>query len=277
MLLQYKIALTTGLIILFATVGVFYYLNAFYIADKASLIEIGEYAEQYKIVISQNDSEINISPDAVSNERGIIFYQGGKVEEEAYLSMLVKLSKESESKIFIPRMPFNLAILNISVANNIIEQNKEIKHWTIVGHSLGGTAAAMYIDSLKLTKETGSIQCIKAPCPQKCSFDKSVDSLILLGSYSSNNLNKKLIDCLPETLNPLLIYGSNDKILSFENYNNSKTNLPSNFIEIVIQGMNHSQIGRYGTQSNDGVSTITNDEAENEILINISNFLADLP
>ena len=48
--------------------------------------------------------------------------------------------------VFIPDMPFSFAIFNTKKAEDILKSHPAIKHWYIGGHSLGGTAAAMYAE-----------------------------------------------------------------------------------------------------------------------------------
>ena len=45
-----------------------------------------------------------------------------------------------------------------------------------------------------------------------------------------------------------------------ENYENNKSNLPTGFTELVIDGGCHANFGMYGAQDGDGTPTITNEE-----------------
>jgi pimeloyl-ACP methyl ester carboxylesterase len=95
------------------------------------------------------------------------------------------------------------------------------------GHSLGGSMAASYLEKNA----------------------KSYDGLVLLGSYSTANLSKADLDVLS-------MYGSEDKVMNREKYDKNKSNLPSGFTEIVIEGGCHAYFGMYGNQDGDGVSKI---------------------
>ena len=75
------------------------------------------------------------------------------------------------------------------------------------------------------------------------------EGLILLGSYSTADLSDTDLDVLS-------IYGSEDKVLNREKYEENKSNLPDDFSEVVIEGGCHAYFGMYGAQDGDGTPTI---------------------
>ncbi|MBQ8301954.1 MAG: hypothetical protein IJX97_00195 [Clostridia bacterium] len=75
------------------------------------------------------------------------------------------------------------------------------------------------------------------------------EGLILLGSYSTANLSEIDLDVLS-------IYGSEDKVMNREKYDENKGNLPAKFTEIVVDGGCHVYFGMYGAQDGDGTPTI---------------------
>ena len=79
------------------------------------------------------------------------------------------------------------------------------------------------------------------------------EGLILLASYSTADLSQTELEVLS-------IYGSEDKVLSREKYDEYKSNLPDGFVEMVIDGGCHAYFGMYGAQNGDGVPTISNSE-----------------
>ena len=79
------------------------------------------------------------------------------------------------------------------------------------------------------------------------------EGLILLGSYSTADLSDTDLDVLS-------IYGSEDKVLNREKYDENKSNLPDDFSEVVIEGGCHAYFGMYGAQDGDGTPTISNHE-----------------
>ena len=58
----------------------------------------------------------------------------------------------------------------------------------------------------------------------------------------------------------LSIYGQYDEVLNQEKYQENLSNLPSDYIEMVIEGGCHAYFGCYGNQKGDGNPTITNSE-----------------
>ena len=61
-------------------------------------------------------------------------------------------------------------------------------------------------------------------------------------------------------LSVLSVFGSEDKVMNREKYEDNKLNLPRNFTEVVIDGGCHAYFGMYGTQDGDGTPSITNEE-----------------
>ena len=159
---------------------------------------------------------------------GFIFYPGGFVEYSAYIPLMRALAAEGILCI-LPRMPLNLAVLDVNAAEGMKEHFPQIKSWYIGGHSLGGSMAASYLEKNQ---------------------DQFV-GLILLASYSTADLS--------ESYSPALsIYGSCDGVLNMKKYDENKKNLPfDNFTEYVIDGGNHAGFASYGVQKGDGEATIS--------------------
>ncbi len=161
---------------------------------------------------------------------GFIFYPGGKVEYTAYAPLL-RACAERQVLCVLVRMPCNLAVLNASGADGIQEQFPEIGRWYIGGHSLGGAMAASYA-----TSHAGEL-----------------DGLVLLAAYSTQNLSNS-------GLAVLSVYGSEDGVLDMEKYEQYRSNLPADTVEVVIDGGCHAGFGRYGAQDGDGTPTISSNE-----------------
>lgn len=202
------------------------YLGDFYSADEDAI----EAFESMNDVSCRtlDDGTILFEPDNATV--GLIFYPGGKVEHTAYIP-LMKVCAEQGILCVIVEMPFKLAVLDINAADGIQEEYPQIEDWYISGHSLGGSMAASY-----LAKHTDDYE-----------------GLILLGSYSTVDLSNTGLDVLS-------VYGSADKVMNREKYNESKTNLPADFTEIVIDGGCHAYFGMYGAQDGDGTPNISNEE-----------------
>ena len=158
---------------------------------------------------------------------GLIFYPGGKVEYTAYAPLMHELAKNGILCI-LPHMTFNLAVLEMNAADGLSSFYPEIETWYIGGHSLGGSMAASYLEKNA----------------------DSFDGLLLCASYSTADLSTLDIDVFS-------IYGSNDLVLNAEKYEESKSNLPTDYKEFVIEGGCHAYFGSYGAQEGDGTPTLT--------------------
>lgn len=202
------------------------YLGNYYHTDNKA-VEAFATASTVEIQ-TLNDDTIVFEPKEPT--AGFIFYPGGKVEYTAYVPLMKALADEGVFCV-LEEMPFNLAVFDINAADGIQQQYPQIEKWYIGGHSLGGSMAATYL------------------------FDHvaEFEGLILLGSYSTVDLSNSKLDVLS-------IYGSEDKVLNHNSYNENKSNLPDNFSEVIINGGCHSYFGMYGAQDGDGIPSITNEQ-----------------
>lgn len=202
------------------------YLNDYYRADMQAILKYPFQDNVAMRVIDENT--VAYIPEEA--KAGVIFYPGGKVEYTAYAPLLQSCASEGIVCVLI-QMPFNLAVLDINAAEGIQEMYPEIDKWYIGGHSLGGSMAATYL----------------ADNPEE------YEGLILLGSYSTADLSGTDLEVLS-------LYGSEDKVLNREKYDENKSNLPDDFTEVVIEGGCHAYFGVYGEQEGDGTPTISNEE-----------------
>ena len=216
-----KIALISILsLILVSIIAFIIYTNVYYKSQN-----IDSYLNSTELVeVNKGKDYIEFIPKD-SNNKGIVFYPGGKVEYDSYAPLMNGLANNGYTCILL-KMPFNLAVFGSNKGKKHIERyNLE---WYVAGHSLGGAFGSTF-----------------------ASKNDKVSGVILLGAYSTANLkNKKVIS----------VYGSNDQILNKEKYEKYKVNLPNNYKEYVIEGGNHAYFGSYGNQRKDGTATITRDE-----------------
>ncbi len=203
-----------------------FYLGDYYHADMEA-IEAFSASYSVKQEIIGND---NIVLDPGNAKKGLIFYPGGKVEYTTYLPLMQSLASEGILCVLV-KMPFNLAVFDINAADGIQNLYPEIENWYIGGHSLGGSMAAYYL----------------------ADNAESFDGLILLGSYSTEDLSSS-------SLKVLSVYGSEDTVMNMEKYNECEGNLPDGFTQVIIDGGCHAYFGMYGQQKGDGTPKITNDE-----------------
>jgi len=193
--------------------------------------------------VSQGDDWLTVTPDEIDGQ--IVFYQGGLVEPAAYLPLAKTLSEEN-FQVFIPRMPLNLAILDMDVIDEIIAANPSDKEWWLAGHSLGGASASIYADENA----------------------EEIEGLIFLAAYPSDSS-----DLSDSALAVLSIAGSLDGIINTEQYEKTKALLPEDTVYAEIEGGNHSNFGTYGFQEGDRKSALSREEQQEETVQVISDFL----
>ena len=142
------------------------------------------------VKIEEKTSYFEITPTFVKQDaKAIIFYPGGLVRPQSYIAKMVKISEMSQTKVFLIKSPFNLAIFDIGVAGRIIDQNALDKP-IVAGHSLGGISACRFL------KDN----------PGK------VSGIYLYGSYC----DKSITDFKGSVLS---VMGQNDQIINKDNYN----------------------------------------------------------
>ena len=200
------------------------YLGDYYRADNEA---IGAFLPQ-GATWNEESGRIVLEPEGAT--KGFIFYPGGKVEYTAYVPLMQACAEKGILCVLL-KMPFNLAVFDVNAADGIQNEYPEIENWYIGGHSLGGSMAAAYI----------------------ADNTDDYEGLILLGSYSTADLSDT-------DLAVLSVFGSEDKVMNREKYEDNKSNLPSSFTEVIIDGGCHAYFGMYGAQDGDGTPTITNEE-----------------
>lgn len=221
-------AITTSAILALAIIvgACAIYLGDYYHADMDA-IEAFASASNVEYQTLEDDT-IVFEPEAAT--KGFIFYPGGKVEYTAYIPFMQACAEQGILCVLV-EMPFNLAVFDINAADGIQERYPEIEDWYIGGHSLGGSMAASYL----------------------ADNAEDYEGLILLGSYSTADLSDTDLDVIS-------IFGSEDKVMNREKYDENKSNLPDDFAESIIDGGCHAYFGMYGAQDGDGTPTITNED-----------------
>ena len=204
-------------------VGGFVYINDYYHAGEEAMAVMGS-AETDEVIVSQKDGMAVFLPRGGS-DTGIIFYPGGKVEYSAYAPLLYRCAEMGITCVLV-EMPGNLAVLDINAADGIQERYTHVNEWYLAGHSLGGAMASSYL----------------------ASHAEAYEGIILLGAYATEPLQHERV---------LSIYGSEDRVLNMEQYEEGRANLPADYTELIIDGGCHAYFGAYGAQEGDGVPTIT--------------------
>ena len=198
------------------------------------------HAKDYEVSNIKVEQQDNYTVYGDTNSKtGLIFYPGGKVEAKAYEPILAGLAEKGICVVLV-KMPFNLAVLDSSAADGVINEFTNIQNWYIGGHSLGGAMAASYA----------------------ANYQDKLKGVVLLAAYPTKELDIPVLS----------IYGSEDGVLNREKYSDSIKNA-NNLSEIVIDGGNHAQFGNYGEQSGDNKSKISSEKQWNQTTNEILNFI----
>ena len=214
------------------------YLADFYSADTAA---IESFSARFEVAETEL-ADGTLVFGSGDEEYGFIFYPGGKVEHTAYAPLAKALASKG---IFcaVVKVPFKLAIMDTNAADGLQQLYPEIEHWYIGGHSLGGSAAGMYLEK----------------------HHDEYEGLILVASYSTADLSATELDVLS-------VYGDCDKVLNIENYAENNANLPE-YTEIIIAGGCHAGFAMYGPQDGDGEPAISAEEQILQAVGHISEFI----
>ena len=165
---------------------------------------------------------------------GLVLYPGGHVDPRAYAPLATQMARQGVV-VVVPRMPLSLAFLDIDAAKRAMAAEPGIGTWIVGGHSLGGTAACLFVKGN----------------PGKAA------GLLLLASYPPDGCdlsNAKGPDGKP--LQVLSIRGKRDELVTAKDIAESKPLLPPDTIYLTIPGGNHAQFGSYGPQAGDGTPKI---------------------
>ena len=181
---------------------------------------------------------LTFTPAQILSDTGLIFYPGGRVDPQAYAGLMRTIA-EAGYLVVVPSMPINMAIFNTNIANEIIAAHPEIERWVIGGHSVGGTAAALYVSA----------------------NPDQIAGLAIWSSYPANNADISGLD-----LPVILLYGGNEIRVTDESVGARKHLLPPNTRYIKIEGGDHHQFGAYRLTSEDDLATISREAQHEQIL-----------
>lgn len=235
-----RILLAIFSIILILTIIFIIWANSSY---KGSDIQSDDLQSTFSVQVEENDKYIKIASNDFLNattKRSFIFYPGGRVDAKAYLPNLTRIAAGNTMRIYIVKMPLNLAVFNINGAKSIIEDNTTDENdvWIIGGHSLGGSMACEFVNQ-------NSIPTLKY--------------LILMCSYCSSDISKKDIKVLSIT-GELDAFAGREKIKQYDK------NIPSDkAIFKDLKGFNHSEFGTYGLQEGDNKPNLSAEESSKEL------------
>lgn len=176
---------------------------------------------------------------------GLIFYPGGLVEPAAYAPILHKIAEQG-ILVVITHMPLNLAIFNTGAANSVIKEYPNISRWILAGHSLGGAAAAIFVENN----------------PTK------IDAIAFWDSYPPDSAN--LSD---NNLPVLSIFGTTKGFPNTKNFDETRYLLPEDAIYVGVEGASHAQFGDYGPQKGDVTAAISLTEQHEKVAMIMLDFI----
>jgi len=165
---------------------------------------------------------------------GVVFYPGGRVAPDAYLSSAARVVEETGATVVVPGMTANLAVLSQGKASAVLDGESEMETWVVGGHSLGGAMACRYANAT----------------PER------VDGLLLVGAYCD-----RAVTDVPA----LSVVGTRDAVLNRERFRETRENLPADAIVVRIDGMNHSQAGWYYGQAGGRSAEISYETAHDRL------------
>ncbi len=147
-------------------------------------------------------------------------------------------NKNSGSQFAYSTLGEALATLE-KIANEIIDQHPEIKHWVIGGHSIGGVMAAQYTD--------------KNP--------EMIEGLAFWASYPANST-----DISDLNIPVVSVYGSREVTVTVASVGERAHLLPEDTVYIRIEGGDHHQFGSYEINPKDHLATTSRVSQHQQII-----------
>ncbi len=213
---RYKVIISFILILSLLLISVFVYININTYEAHAFDDTLYPYQENQNYLFFEHEN-----PEAV-----IVIYQGGLVSTEAYIPFSSKL-RDKGYHVYLMKMPLNLAILNTSKIDEVIQKHASLPYYG-VGHSLGGAALSFWIED----------------------HPDALEGMIYLASYSSVNLTHA-------SSRILSIYGTRDGVLSDQEFFTASKYYNDTFQLEMIIGGNHANYFNYGPQEGDLTACIS--------------------
>jgi hypothetical protein len=179
---------------------------------------------------------------------GLVVYPASRVDWRAYSPLALAIAQSGFLVVVVP-MPLNIAALDPSRAESVLQEFRRIRAWAIAGHGEGGAMAARFV-----AHHPGLFR-----------------ALILWGARpgGGDNLGGSKISALSISadrdgiVTPLVIAGS-------------AWLLPATTLWVTIIGGNHSQFGWYGNQSRDGKALISRSEQQAKVVRATVRFLRSI-
>ncbi|WP_254438580.1 alpha/beta hydrolase [Paenibacillus sp. DCT19] len=237
-----KILIWTSVIVVALVVGLFVYLSS--VTYSPSKQAEAAMQSDGQVLVTEVQQGYRFEPQGTEAvEPNIVFYPGGLVEPTSY-SPLARAMAEHGHRVYIAKMPLNLAIFGLNKADTFIAEHPD-EAYVIGGHSLGGAFASRYA----------------------AEHADQLEGIFYLASYADDggSLNST-------NLSALQITGTDDGVLNWEEWEKTKNNLPKDTTFVSIDGGNHGQFGSYGMQKGDRTPEITEDEQLKQVVQALDNW-----
>ncbi|MCU4751985.1 alpha/beta hydrolase [Halobacteria archaeon AArc-curdl1] len=240
------ILLTLLLVLAVVAVGIVLYLENPYRGDSGRLAAI---EDRDDVVLEVEDGTYVLHGGEITDETvGLVVYPGARVHPDSYIWTLAPVVANEDVVVLIPEMPLNLAILDSSAADDVMDRHDEIDQWYVGGHSLGGAMACRYA----------------------ARNDERVDGVVHLASYCDDS------DDLRETdLAVLSVQGTADGVIDRDTERANRDLLGDAATVVEIDGMNHAQFGAYGDQRGDDAPAISDEYAREQLVEALLGWLRD--
>jgi pimeloyl-ACP methyl ester carboxylesterase len=193
--------------------------------------------ESDAIVQVSQEPWLTFSPQEGLPSAGLIFYPGGRIDPRGFAPIMHQISAQGYL-VVVPTMPINMAIFDPDKADKIMDHYFEIDSWILGGHSVGGTAAALYS-----SRNPGKVQ-----------------GLVIWASYPASNSDLSQID-----IPVLMIYGELDPRVNQQSIEERKDLLPADTVYQEIKGGDHHQFGTYLTKPDENHATIARSVQQEQI------------
>ncbi|WP_084075892.1 alpha/beta hydrolase [Demequina sp. NBRC 110052] len=205
-----------------------------------------------EVTATETATTIVLEPADASGMSALAFQPGARVDPRAYAAVLRPLA-EAGHPVVIVKQPLGIGFLALDGLDVARSTGVDADVWALGGHSLGGTVAA-----LEALAE---------------GVDDDLRGLVLFASYPAGDMK----DFAGEVTS---ISGSQDGLSTPAKIEASRADLPATASFVVVEGASHAQFGDYGPQPGDGVGTLSDDEARDQIAaaaLEFMDFLTPLP
>lgn len=159
-------------------------------------------------------------PKAQQPTDGVIFYPGGKTAPETFAPVMRHFAEQGMLAVIVP-MPLNTAFLGVNKADAVMAAYPAIERWHLIGHSLGGVAAAAYAN--------------RQP--------EQLSSLLFWASYPASDLSAL-------TVPTLSLSAALDSQTTPEKIQAYRQRFPANTLFMELPAANHWQYGYFADALN---------------------------